>query len=129
MMGEPVVLLTIAEIDTAGFAEVVRCLGGVVDANRADRGRISRGRCHVWLYLGAESFADIPPAVAEQIAAKLGAMPRTGWVLEPSRKPGTERLVIDVAKAFAERWRAVLWDIETDILDLADLRRLTAPPN
>jgi hypothetical protein len=30
---------------------------------------------------------------------------------------------MDVAKTFAERWRAVLWDIETDILDLAELRR------
>jgi len=24
-----------------------------------------------------------------------------------------------------ERWRAVLWDTNTEILDLADLRRLT----
>lgn len=64
--------------------------------------------------------------MAERIAAKLGAIPCTGLVLEPSRKPGTERLVMDVAKVFAERWRAVLWDIENEILDLADLRRRDA---
>jgi hypothetical protein len=43
-------------------------------------------------------------------------------VLEPSRKPGTERLVMDIARAFAERWRAVFWDTDAEVLDLADLR-------
>jgi hypothetical protein len=122
-MGEPVVLLTAAEIDPAAFAEVLRCLGGTLDSDHADRGRVSRGRCHVWLYRGVDGLDDIPATVAEQIAAKLGALPRGGLVLEPSRQPGTDRLLIDLARAFAERWRAVLWDIETDILDLAELRR------
>jgi hypothetical protein len=82
----------------------------------------------VWIYRGAESLDNMPATVADQIVAKLGAMPRGGLVLEPSRRPGTGRLVMDVARAFAERWPAVLWDIDTEILDLADLRRCADLP-
>jgi hypothetical protein len=122
-MGDPVILLTAAEIDTAAFAEILACLGGTLDPDDADRGRVSRGRCHVWIYRDAERLDDTPEAVADQIAAKLGAPPRSGLVLEPSRQPGTERLVMDIARAIAERWQAVLWDTDTEILDFADLRR------
>ncbi len=126
-MGEPVVLLTTTEIDTAEFAEILVCLGGTLDPNNADKGRVSRGRCHVWIFRGAEGIDDdTPEIVANQIVAKLGAPPCGGLVLEPSRKPGTERLVMDIARAFAERWRAVLWDTDAEVLDLADLRRRTA---
>ena len=122
-MGDPVILLTAAEIDTAAFAEIVACLGGTLDPDDADRGRVSRGRCHVWIYRDVEPLDDTPKNVVDQITAKLRAPPRGGLVLEPSRTPGTERLVMDIARAFAERWQAVLWDTDTKILDLADLRR------
>jgi hypothetical protein len=32
-----------------------------------------------------------------------------------------------IARAFAERRQAVLWDTDTEILDLADLRRADRP--
>jgi hypothetical protein len=124
-MGEPVILLTTAEIDTDEFAEILACLGGTLDPTEADRGRVSRGQCHVWIYRGAEHLDDTPATVADQIAAKLGAPPRSGLVLEPSRQPGTDRLVMDIARAFAERRQAVLWDTDSEVLDLADLRQRT----
>jgi hypothetical protein len=99
-MGDPVVLLTTAEIDTAAFAGILACLGGTLDPDDADRGRVSRGQCHVWIYRDVERLDDTPKNVADQIAAKLGAPPHGGLVLEPSRQPGTERLVMDIARAF-----------------------------
>lgn len=122
MAGEPSLLLTTIDLEAVGLPEIMRGLGGTVDPGHTDQGRVSRGRCHVWVYLGVEEWEDGIPA---DIVAKLGGVARSGLTLIPSRGPGGDRLVLDVARAFAARWPAVLWN-EVETLDLAELRqRLT----
>lgn len=54
----------------------------------------------------------------------LGGSPKSSLVLELSNAPATDKLAIELAIAFAEQWTAVLWDVGSEILDLAALRRL-----
>lgn len=89
-----------------------------------DSGRVSRGRCHIWIYLNPEGFDDIDADIEEQLVAKLGGSVKSSLVLELSDAPTTNTLAIEVAIAFATQWTAVLWDSGAGILDLEGLRRL-----
>jgi hypothetical protein len=123
-MPEPYVLLTAAEIGPDAFAGFLTRVGGSLKPDHNDAGRVSQERCHVWIYLNPESLDDIDADIRERLAAKLRGAPKSSLVLELSSAPGSDKLAIEVAIAFAKEWTAVLWDIETEILDLAELRRL-----
>ena len=123
-MSDPFVLFAPTIIEAGEFATFLAHAGGVADPDRSESGRISLGNCHVWVFLSRETLAEIPDQLRKAVAKKLGTPPRSCVVLEVGRSPGSGALAIDFAIAFAERWPAVLCDLDRQILDLAELRHV-----
>ncbi len=123
-MSDPYILLTASEIGINEFTGFLTQTGAFLDPDHADEGRVSRGHFHVWIYLNSESHDDIDADISEQLAAKLGGLPKSSLVLELSRTHRADKLAIEVAIAFMKQWTAVLWDTNAQILDLRDLRQL-----
>ena len=50
-MSDPFVIFTTAKIGKLGFSAFLTKAGGVVDTGYPERGRVSQGRRHVWVFL------------------------------------------------------------------------------
>jgi hypothetical protein len=123
-MSDAFAIFTTTVIGKSEFATFLKKAGGVLDPDNREKGRVSQGLRHVWIFLSHEGLDTLPEDVVALVTDKLGALPRSDIVLELSSEPGTESLVIDVAIAFAELWPAVLSDLEKMALALDDLRRV-----
>jgi hypothetical protein len=123
-MARSYTILTASEIDADKLAALLSRIGGTSESAAMVAGRVSRGPCHVWIYQSPEILTDIDPPIDAMITEKLGGPPKGSLELRLSRAPGTDRLAIEVAVAMAEAWRAILWDDETIMFDLSDLRRM-----
>jgi hypothetical protein len=123
-MSDPFFIFTTMVIGKSEFATFLKKAGGVLDPDNPEHGRVSQGRRHVWIFLGIEGLDTLLEDGIELVTDRLGGLPHSHIVLEPSRKPGTDAVVIDVAIAFAELWPAVLSDLDKMTLTLDDLRRV-----
>ena len=55
-MSEPFIIFTIADIGKSEFATFLKNVGGVLDPDEPDVGRVSLGCRHVWIFLGHEGL-------------------------------------------------------------------------
>jgi hypothetical protein len=123
MMSANLILLTLDAIDDADFAAFLTAFGGVSHPGEVETGQVSRGRCHLWIFLSPQTLAEILEVLADALVAKLGRLPLSCVVLELSRAQGTERLALEFSIAVAERWNAVPCDPKERLLTLDDMRR------
>jgi hypothetical protein len=122
-MSDAFFIFTTTAIGKTEFAAFLKKAGGVLHPDDPERGRVSQGRSHVWIFLSHDGLNTLSGDVVARVTQKLGALPRSDIVLELSSEPGTEALVTDVAIAFAELWPALLSDLDKMTLTLDDLRR------
>lgn len=121
-MSDPFAILTAAVVEKAEFASFLEEVGGIADPEQLGTGRISYGRRHVWVFQSSQTLAEILEQFGDALTQALGARPESCIVLELSRTLGSEAaLAIEFAITFAERWPAVLFDLESRVLNLADL--------
>jgi hypothetical protein len=123
-MSESFMIYTTADVGKSQFAAFLKNAGGVLDPDNPEHGRVSADRRHVWIFLGDLGLEPLPEDVAALVTDRLGGAPRSELILEPSSKPGTEALALDVAIAFAELWPAVLSNADDVALTLEELRRV-----
>lgn len=118
-MSDPFAILTAAVVETAEFASFLEEVGGTADPDQLGTGRISQGRRHVWVFLSSQTLAEVLEQFGDALTQALGARPQSCVVLEMSSAPDSEALAIEFAIRFAERWPAVLFDLESQVLNLA----------
>jgi hypothetical protein len=132
-MSEPVALFSTSTISPESFSSVLTSMGGTLDSASTSRGQVSREKGHVWLFLQSEDLTTLSGEILEPVCAVLGGVPRTNIVLEIGRHPGSNELALEVARAFAERWPVVWYNLrvpgrvfsQRELLDWHSSRGLT----
>jgi hypothetical protein len=125
-MSEHIAVLSSVAITPDEFAAFLTEIGGVVDPEYNDQGRISRQNRHVWIYLSPEELADVIEKREDVIVQKLGKMPKTNVIVDISREAQSEELALEFARAFAARWPSIVNNLNGKLFSLEELRRLPA---
>lgn len=122
-MADNLVILSSNDISRDEFNLFVKNIGGMLKPDGIKDAQISRGWNHLWLFFCPQTLIEVIEDIGEKLASKLGDTPKTCIVLELSQTGGTEKLALEFAIAFAERWHSVLGDAHDRLLTLEDMRR------
>lgn len=128
-MSEPITILSVASVTREEFLSFLKSLGGMLTPDSAFDGRLSNVDRHLWIAFddeGLRSFEEDEELEQERetIARMLGAKPRTQIVVEISDAEGSERMAVDFACAFAEKWPSVVDDSRDKIYSMPELFEL-----
>ncbi len=133
-MTENIALISSHAITKEELCEVILVGGGVLTPTSVSVGRISRGTCHIWIYLEEqEAFLGTQdaeeqdnPVGWELVRTKLGAKPQSAIEVEVSRVPGSQQLAVNFAILCASRWPCVAIgvDINKDVFTKEELLQL-----
>lgn len=129
-MSDPLVLISSEAITPEALREFVGTMGGEPADDAALPEHLARDGGHLWVGVStgelASTIADGGPDYASRLTTLLGGPARSAVTIEMNRAPAAERLALDFALAFAERWAAVAddWgdDPDTRLLTVAALR-------
>lgn len=86
-------------------------IGGVIppDPTSLQVGQYSDKERHLWIYLSYHEIYHTPPEHLDMIRLKLGTEPKSLLILEMSREPKTEFLVVDFVEKLSQRWKCVAY--------------------
>lgn len=107
---EPVALILTVEITPADFASFLQTLAAKPDFDGLYNGVITSNDACVWLKFGPE---DVAVEDFTAFAQAFGSEPKTYILLDVCRGDASERLAVEVACKFAERWPVVLDNLLT----------------
>ncbi len=109
-MPEPISLISSTAITPEEFAYFLH-YGGVQQENdNIYDGRLSDGDLHVWIALDNRELQIFEEDEIKLITKKLGGVPVTHILLDISETPGSEKLAIDLARVFAQKWNCVIYE-------------------
>lgn len=122
-MSEPYALITSESIQLEEIKKVLEACGAI--QTNGLEWRISQGARHVWIYPSPNGLNDLETDELFLITQTLGGTPLCEWILDVNSAEGSEALAIDFAVKCAERWPLVVYDLESRVLTVDELRRLT----
>jgi len=123
-MPKPFALVSSSAMKGQEFLDVVRAVGGIIEDANALQGRISQGERQVWVALDNSLLNEYEADAVELIRQKLGGKPQACILLDVSRTAGSERLALEFACAWAERWLCVGYNLRDTVLSASELLRL-----
>lgn len=122
----PYGLFTDSEIDRNMFHSILQSVGGVAtdDATSADiaAGRLSQGQNHVWVFLKKSPLEELEMDEIDAIRRALGAPPGTKIILDVSREPNSGRLAVDLARAFGQAGKCIVYDFNSKFMSLDEFK-------
>ncbi len=123
-MSDPIAIISNINISSENFVDFLQNQNNVFVENMdAGEGRISKGHCHVWIYMSNDELQYYKSNDLFLIKHALGHKPQTLIILEISRTAGSEQLANDFIYQFLKKWPCIVDDLHGKIYSLKELQQ------